>query len=148
MDWTISIVFLIIGVIIGFVVSQLRAKNQDDRHGLETKLHQAQTELEQYRQDVADHFANSASLMKQMAADYNKVYQHMHQSQELLLPQAEQQASFAPELPADGEAISAGDNAEQLEDRTKKTSEQPNDYVRGSHGIINPAPEKTPEAVS
>ena len=144
MDWTISIIFLAIGAVIGFVISQMKTKNQADNQALEAKLHQAQTELAQYRQDVADHFANSASLMKQMASDYSKIYQHMQQSQEMLLPDAEQQhANFQDDIAA--ESLEA-----PLPEETPKRreSDQPNDYVLGSHGIINQAEKTNPQTVS
>lgn len=149
MDWTISIACLVIGAIAGFIISQITSSNQNDGGIAEAKLQQAQSELEQYRQEVADHFANTATLMKQMASDYNKIHQHMCQSQEMLLPDADlQHASFTPELLDAKETVDELVDTEQPEAAGKASSVPPNDYVRGSHGIINPAKEEKAATVS
>lgn len=142
MDWTISILFLVIGAMIGFFISQLKTKNQDNQGTTQAQLHQAQTELAQYRQDMADHFADSATLMNQMANDYNKIYRHMLQSQQTLLPDTHpQQAGFMAELATATDDVGAVIHAGNIEDHSNQNqSEPPNDYARGSHGIINPVP--------
>ena len=143
MDWTISIIFLVIGAIIGFVISQMKSREQQADPAIEAKLQQVQAELAQYRQEVSDHFANGASLMNQMATDYNKIYQHMVESQAILLPdESPQQLSFLN--------IESGQPAAEepvIEGATEQGSLPPKDYVRGSHGIIKPTATKEAEAV-
>ena len=85
-----------------------------------------------------------------MATDYSKIYQHMAQSQQSLLPDSEPAIAplFIEDNPANEQEI---DINEQIDSATVATNtsaeepkpepaldQQPRDYVKGSSGIINP----------
>lgn len=141
MDWTISIVTFIIGAIIGYFISRIQASGDNSADAQQAKNQQLQAELEQYKQDVEQHFSSSADLLNQLATDYSKIYQHMSQSQQALLPDSE--PSIAALSLEDKAAVS--DSPEQSEPEPaleasfddNSQSQQPNDYVQGTHGIIS-----------
>ena len=173
MDWTTNIITFIVGSLLGYVICRMQKNGGESKE----KQQQLESELNQYKEDVEQHFAGSADLLNKMAADYSKIYQHMAQSQQKLLPDSEPAISplfidnneqppevelaaqsvapdFAPattELGSESElapeqSVESMTPAEQPSEpeQPKVTAptepimaNQPNDYVAGSHGIIN-----------
>mgnify|MGYP000206318372 CR=1 FL=1 len=144
MDWTIYILFLVIGAVIGFAIAKLMAPSDKSDSAAIAKNQQLEAELQQYKQDVEQHFSDSADLLGNMAQEYSKVYSHMAQAQQSLLPDSdltikipfveEKEPSLVKEAIEEVEIEAAANDA-------KAESAQPNDYVTGSHGIINPEKE-------
>ena len=142
MDWTLNILFLVIGVVTGFIIAKLMSSSSNSDGAAAAKNQQLEAELAQYKQDVETHFAQSAEVLGDMAKEYSKVYQHMAQSQQALLPDSEltiqipfienKESSIVKEVHEEVEIQVAANDA------AKADSAQPNDYVSGSHGIINP----------
>jgi len=193
MDWTtdnitFAVITFIIGTLLGYFICRMQL-NGDSK--AQQKQQELESELKQYKQDVEQHFAGSAELLNKMAADYSKIYQHMAQSQQSLLPDSEpaisplfiessaqaqspeqaqqpQDIDITPAESADT-SIDKEEQDQALEQSTAPTEEadvteqpiatdepaeptikeeevepqeadpvnQPNDYVAGSHGIIN-----------
>ncbi|NRA82806.1 MAG: YhcB family protein [Gammaproteobacteria bacterium] len=149
MDWTISIVTFIIGALLGYFICKIQSNSDQPSEAQEAKNQQLQTELDQYKQDVEQHFSSSADLLNKMAQDYSKIYQHMAQSQQTLLPDSE--PSIAPLFLEETKDKSEQPSFSQrpiTEEPTPPTA-QPNDYVQGSHGIINqPQQSAKPEKIT
>jgi len=149
MDWTINILFLVIGGAIGFIIAKLTAGRSQTDNAVTIKNQQLEAEMEQYKQDVEQHFADSANLLGNMAQEYSNVYKHMAQAQKSLLPDSDltikipfiepKEPSLVKEALEEVEIEAAANDA-------KNDSAQPNDYVSGSHGIINPPADKAPLA--
>ena len=137
MDWTISIVTFIIGALLGYFICKIQSNSGQPSEAQEAKNQQLQTELDQYKQDVEQHFSSSADLLNKMAQDYSKIYQHMAQSQQTLLPDSEPSIAplFLEETKEKLEHESIVQN--ELAEEEPPQAAQPNDYVQGSHGIIN-----------
>lgn len=141
MDWTINILFLAIGGFAGFIIAKLIGSGSTGDSAAVAKTQQLEAELKQYKQDVEQHFADSANLLGNMAQEYSKVYKHMAQAQQSLLPDSDisikipfiepKEPSLVKEALEEVEVEAAANDA-------KSGSAQPNDYVSGSHGIINP----------
>lgn len=159
MDWTISIVTFIIGSLLGYFICRIQLNGGSGSNEQQAKNEQLQTELNQYKQDVEQHFSGSAELLNKMATDYSKIYQHMAQSQQTLLPDSE--PAISPLFIEDKEPLATSQEAQDSEspaevptaqdvaaDEEEPTAtHQPNDYVDGSHAIIN-SPKMEPQAAA
>jgi uncharacterized membrane-anchored protein YhcB (DUF1043 family) len=153
MDWTISIVTFIIGSLLGYFICRIQLNGGSGSNEQQAKNEQLQTELNQYKQDVEQHFAGSAELLNKMATDYSKIYQHMAQSQQTLLPDSEPAISplFIEDKESSvttqgvNESESPADETTAAKEDEPTANHQPNDYVDGSHGIIN-SPKMEPQA--
>ncbi len=91
---------------------------------------QQNTKLEQKRQEVADHFAQTAEMLDTLGKDYTKLYQHMEStSSEMLSHLPEQDNPFSKkttQLEAD----------EQETPKTPNNVDQaPKDYANGASGL-------------
>ena len=143
MNLTLGILLLVVGAALGFMVAKMTAKKSATDEQTLAKNEQLEAEIAQYKRDVEQHFASSADLLNNMAQEYSKVYQHMAQAQQSLLPDSEltitipfkdnKESALISEVIEDVEiqALAANDTQETM-------TEQPNDYVLGSHGIITP----------
>jgi len=187
MDWTTNIITFIVGSLLGYVICRMQLNGGESKE----KQQQLESELNQYKEDVEQHFAGSADLLNKMAADYSKIYQHMAQSQQKLLPDSEPAISplfienneQPPEVELAAQSIVSGftpDTTElgsepelapeqSVESMTAEQTpadqpsepeqpmvtaptesipaNQPNDYVAGSHGIINETSSPQPATV-
>jgi len=83
-----GIIFIIIGAILGFFIARI-SQGSGSQQKLRSELKQARQELDQYRQQVADHFAGSAELLEQLARQQQQVYQHMAEQANNLLNEAD-----------------------------------------------------------
>lgn len=99
MAWITALVFIIVGIVIGFVMARLTAQRRPHQQDLEKELEKSRYELEQYRQELMDHFDQSAELLENISKDYNKLYHHMAKTSAELMPNLpEQDNSFARRL--------------------------------------------------
>ncbi|MFW1677940.1 YhcB family protein [Pontibacter sp. JAM-7] len=74
--WLMSLVALIVGAVIGYMLG--RNSPQDNRQAeLEEELEEARQALENYREDVAQHFSKTANLFNNLTDSYKDVYQHL-----------------------------------------------------------------------
>ncbi|MDF2182167.1 DUF1043 family protein [Neptuniibacter sp. CAU 1671] len=123
--WLMSLVALIIGGVIGFMLG--RNSQPDNRQAaLEEELEEAKQALENYREDVSQHFSKTANLFNNLTSSYKDVYQHLAggaqqlcQSDEIVrsleaslqpqLKHAEEQSDTTPEPPRDYAPKSPGD---------------------------------------
>jgi len=142
MDWTISILFLAIGCVVGFVVAKLLGTKATSDGAAEAKSQRLEAELAQYKDDVELHFADSANLLGNMAQEYSKVYKHMVQAQRALLPDSDLTIKIPFVEPKEPSLVKEALEEVEIEvaanEAMHEKSAQPNDYVSGSHGIINP----------
>ncbi|WP_172572019.1 Z-ring associated protein ZapG [Vibrio vulnificus] len=131
MPWMYSIVGLLVGAIVGVVVSRLTTPEYKKQKNIKKELDVAKYELEQQRQELIDHFSQTAELLETLGKDYSKLYQHMAKTSAELLPNLP-----AQDNPFDKVALSAKeDNTE--ENVTDEVTEQPKDYANGATGLFN-----------
>ncbi len=81
--------------------------------------------LESQKQQLEKHFAESADLLKSLAQDYQKLYQHLAHSSTQLLPELNDSTLFQHSLPDDKGNVSPS-----------KTEDPPKDYSEGSSGLF------------
>ncbi|EIV8494770.1 Z-ring associated protein ZapG [Vibrio vulnificus] len=131
MPWMYAIVGLLVGAIVGVVVSRLTTPEYKNQKNIKKELDVAKYELEQQRQELIDHFSQTAELLETLGKDYSKLYQHMAKTSAELLPNLP-----AQDNPFDKVALSAKeDNTE--ENVTDEVTEQPKDYANGATGLFN-----------
>lgn len=144
MDLTISILLIVLAAVIGFIIGRVTSNKSTDNNAEKAKTQQLEAELNQYKQDVEQHFASSAELLGNMAKEYQNVYQHMAQAQQSLLPDSEvsikipfketKETNLVQDAIADVEL----EAQEAANDEHESSTAQPNDYVQGTHNIITP----------
>lgn len=113
----------IVGLIIGVLIVRLTSQNVQKQLQLETDLKAAQNKIEEQKEQLETHFAQSATLLSTLAEDYKNLYKHLAQGSSQLLPEEKQVEFF--KLP---QAVS---NSEQ-----EHSDNQPRDYSEGSSGLF------------
>lgn len=79
-----ALIIFVVGAIIGFFANHfLSASNQEQRK-LSEQVIKSEAALSQYKLDVADHLASSASLLEQMSNTCQTAMQQMEESTQLL----------------------------------------------------------------
>ncbi|PCS23346.1 Z-ring associated protein ZapG [Candidatus Enterovibrio escicola] len=130
MTWINSLVFMIIGMVIGFLVSRLTICSNSHQKGLRKELEKSRYELEQYRQELVDHFAQSANLLDNIYRDYSRLYQHLATTTAELMPNLpEQDNPFAKRV----------SKLSDISIEQKVPQEPPRDYSDKSTGILGNA---------
>ncbi|MCY4044483.1 MAG: YhcB family protein [Cellvibrionales bacterium] len=71
--------FLAGGIIGAFFTSRYSANEKKNRD-LEKHLHESQTELKQYRQEVTEHFMTTSNLLNNLTETYRDIHNHLADS--------------------------------------------------------------------
>ncbi|MBN6710644.1 DUF1043 family protein [Haemophilus haemoglobinophilus] len=124
--WQSGLIGLCVGVVIGYLLLRLTKGSVKKQIKTEAELEQVKTQLNNQKQQLEQHFAESAELLKHIAQDYQKLYVHLANSSTALLPELAQKELFTPNLLA-AETVSTPANSEDG---------QPRDYSEGSSGIL------------
>ena len=136
MLWIYGCLIFIIGVIVGIIATRLGTKGGKKHKELQKELEKSQYELEQYRQELVDHFAQSANLMENISKDYEKLYSHMAKTSTELMPSLPAQdnpfSSTAASLEAKSKTTEENEETPQelvetVEDKTAETLQENND---------------------
>ncbi|MGL4860116.1 MAG: Z-ring associated protein ZapG [Enterobacteriaceae bacterium] len=125
MPWIYMLIGLIIGVVIGALVMRYGNSKLRQQQALQSELEKSQQQLETYRRELVGHFAQSAELLNNMAQDYRKLYQHMAQSSNNLLP----------DLPVPENPFQYRLGESEAENDTLPV-ERPRDYSDGASGLF------------
>ena len=142
--------FLIITAIASFFVGTVFTKRQYENDELEKEVEKAKNELEQYKQDVADHLASTDKLVGKMKDNYEQLATHVQQTNKLLLVDntKETMPFFSKETT---EQLQASlDQLTEPKTHTPVTDSQPMDYAQNNSGLFSGEKETKPakEAVS
>ncbi len=132
------IAFGALGIVIGFLIGRFMNRDNTQQKDLKKELEKSRYEVEQYRQELVDHFAQSAELLDNISRDYSKLYQHMAATSAELMPNLpEQDNPFAKRISklSDVTPEAEGDASQ----------EQPRDYSGQATGLLKDA-EKTSKA--
>lgn len=141
MDLTISLLLIVIAAVVGFVIGKITSTSTVGSNAEKAKTQQLEAELNQYKQDVEQHFATSAELLGSMAQEYSNVYKHMAQAQQNLLPDSDVTIKIPFKEPKEPSLVKEAITEVELEAQDAANdieSSQPNDYVHGTHNIITP----------
>ncbi|WP_165312241.1 Z-ring associated protein ZapG [Vibrio ziniensis] len=127
MPWIYAIVGLLVGLVAGVVISRLTTPQYKAQKSLKKDLDSAKYALEQQRQELSDHFAQTAEMLDTLGKDYTKLYQHMSKTSSELLPNVpEQDNPFVKQIAQQKEENSSDEALE----------EQPKDYALGATGLL------------
>ncbi|RCU49864.1 MULTISPECIES: YhcB family protein [Corallincola] len=128
MIWLVGILSIVVGFLAGWYFS--RSTNEGSgKASVEKALEATQFELEQYKQEVSDHFAATAELLEQANDNYRKLCGQLTESAHALLD--EKSRAELPELEAleqQNKALTAEDDEEW---------QQPRDYSGSPSGLIS-----------
>jgi len=83
-DWFFWLVILLLGLAIGFVVGRNNNTDMKVQHQLTEQLAAAQTELAEYKEKVALHFADTAAAVNAMTDSYRKVHDELSKGAQVL----------------------------------------------------------------
>ncbi|HCG7229660.1 TPA: DUF1043 family protein [Vibrio parahaemolyticus] len=128
MPWIYAIVGLLVGTIVGVVISRLTTPEYKKQKSVQKELEAAKFELEQQRQELVDHFAQTAEMLDTLGKDYTKLYQHMAKTSSELLPNLPEQDN-----PFDKKTAMS---SEQIKEDQPEVNEPPKDYANGATGLL------------
>lgn len=125
---------VIIVAIAAFFIGAFVTKKQFKHDELEEQVEQAKNTLEQYRQDVADHLANTGKLVTKMKDNYDQLLSHVEETNQLLL----EDRNKAPAEPFFSKEMTEQLQASLKERRSDRSNAdvQPADYVSGESGLF------------
>lgn len=135
--WLISIAALVAGAVIGFLMGRSGGGAQRQAE-LAVQLEQKQKELDDYKEEVSQHFEKTASLVNNLTSSYKDVHEHLATGAQglcqagnidlalepSLTPKLESEEQAATETDAKNEEPSAESQSEQ-----KESTEPPRDYA-------------------
>jgi len=126
MTWEYALIGLVVGIIIGAVAMRFGNRKLRQQQALQYELEKNKAELEEYRDELVSHFAQSAELLDNMAHDYRQLYQHMAKSSSALLPDI-MTAENNPFRNRLAESEASNDQA---------PVQMPRDYSEGASGLL------------
>ncbi|WP_038174155.1 Z-ring associated protein ZapG [Vibrio pacinii] len=134
MPWIYALVGLLVGLVLGVAISRFTTPSYKKQKSVQKDLDSAKFELEQQKQDLTDHFAQTAEMLDSLGKEYTKLYQHMAKTSAELLPAIpEQDNPFIKK-------ITQQDNVENGEINhsadIQPLNEAPKDYASGSTGLL------------
>ncbi len=72
-----AVISLVVGCIIGALLSRVLSPQEQKAKSLETKLQDAENHLTEYQQEVTEHFAQTAKLVNTLTESYRDVHEHL-----------------------------------------------------------------------
>ncbi|MCK5894243.1 MAG: YhcB family protein [Endozoicomonadaceae bacterium] len=75
--WMIGGLAFFTGLVTGIIVNHLMSGSHARNNRIQKQLNTAKTELNDYREKVADHFSTTAHLVNRMTKSYRDVHEHM-----------------------------------------------------------------------
>ncbi|MGB2739280.1 MAG: DUF1043 family protein [Cognaticolwellia sp.] len=84
MNVVLGLGLFIVGAIVGFFANKMLFSSAQETQKLAAKASQSESELAQYKMDVAEHLENSAKLLEQMNSTCQTAMTQMAQSTQLL----------------------------------------------------------------
>ena len=123
--WRAALLGLVVGFAIGYFLLRFTKGSVKKQVKTETELRQLKAQLENQKQQLEKHFAESANLLKTLAQDYQHLYQHFASASVQLLPELDEKALFQ------AQNVGGAD-----ETSTAVSDDQPKDYSEGSSELL------------
>lgn len=144
MDFSMSLVWLIVGAVLGAVITRLISLKQFGQSKLQMELDESRKQLAQYRVDVSEHLDTTNQLMAQLQENYARIAKHVQQSKMQLVEQPVSQRDEINFFSADT-SRQIKQSLHQLDERRRQHSvseQQPRDYSGEASGLIKERPRK------
>lgn len=133
MPWIYAVVGLLVGAILGVIISRISTPGYKKQKNMQKDLEGAKFELEQQKQDLADHFAQTAEMLDSLGKEYTKLYQHMAKTSSEILPNIpEQDNPFTKKIAQQTDA----DGSQEQATTDSSASQAPKDYASGATGLF------------
>ena len=119
-----------------FFLGVVLTKRQYEHDELEKEVEKAQLNLEQYKQDVADHLSNTNKLVTKMRDNYEQLVNHVQETNRILLTEQNKETIpfFSKETT---EQLHASlDKLEKPKSKQESLESQPADYAEGKSGLF------------
>ncbi len=75
--WVIGILCLLIGAVLGCMITYALMARNGRTHQLQIELNQLKDNFRDYRDQVTHHFMRSSQLVQEMTQSYRSVYEHL-----------------------------------------------------------------------
>jgi uncharacterized membrane-anchored protein YhcB (DUF1043 family) len=132
MPWNYAIIGLLVGCVVGVIVSRITTPQYKNQKNLQKELDGTKFALEQQRQELMDHFSQTADMLDTIGKDYTKLYQHLAKTSSELIPNvSEQDNPFLKTIEKNNRLT----NATDAEDETNSDT-PPKDYANGPTGLL------------
>lgn len=130
MPWIYAIVGLLVGCVVGIIIARITTPQYRNQKSLRKELDTAKFELEQQRQELMDHFSQTAEMLDTIGKDYTKLYQHLAETSTDLIPNLpDQDNPFVKTI--------AKHTEKQQSSKEKESVElPPKDYAAGATGLL------------
>ncbi len=133
MPWIYAVVGLLAGCIVGVIISRITTPQYKNQKSLQKELDSAKYALEQQRQELMDHFAQTAEMLDTIGKDYTKLYQHLAKTSSELIPNIpEQDNPFVKTI----EKHNRLEHFDHISDDDEIADAQPKDYANGATGLF------------
>lgn len=90
MSLLMSILFLVIGLVIGFFVARYWFQEHSEQARLNDEVMASKQQLANYQREVSEHFATAAALVEQLSETQQKLQNYLHHSADLLQQSGQQ----------------------------------------------------------
>jgi uncharacterized membrane-anchored protein YhcB (DUF1043 family) len=75
--WVIGIICLLIGIVLGCMITYALMARNGRTHQLQLELNQLKEHFRDYRDQVTHHFMRTSELVQEMTQSYRSVYEHL-----------------------------------------------------------------------
>ena len=137
MPWIFGLVGLLVGAILGIIIARIKTPQYKKHKQMQKDLETAKFELEQQRQELADHFAQTAEMLDVLGKDYHRLCQHMEKTASEMLPDLPEQ-----DKPFSGSSNHSQSKESQEETENNSVDTQPKDYAKGATGLLKEEPKE------
>jgi uncharacterized membrane-anchored protein YhcB (DUF1043 family) len=134
MPWIYAIVGLFVGCIVGVIISRITTPQYKNQKSIQKELDSTKYALEQQRQELMDHFAQTAEMLDTIGKDYTKLYQHLAKSSSDLMPNIPEQDNPFVKTIEKNQRLEQYDHV--TEDEVLNEEAQPKDYANGATGLF------------
>ncbi len=86
MPWMYAVIGLLVGTILGVIITRVASPQYRKQKDINKELETAKYALEQQRQELADHFAETADMLDSLEKQQRKLHLHMVSGVKELLP--------------------------------------------------------------
>ncbi|NVD07426.1 DUF1043 family protein [Vibrio sp. JPW-9-11-11] len=134
MPWIYALVGMLVGLVLGVAISRLTTPSYKKQKSVQKDLESAKFELEQQKQDLTDHFAQTSEMLDSLGKEYTKLYQHMAKTSTELLPNMPDQDNPFVKKITQQESDDNVDISHTVD--IQPLNEAPKDYASGSTGLL------------
>ncbi|MFT5881309.1 MAG: uncharacterized membrane-anchored protein YhcB (DUF1043 family) [Moritella sp.] len=113
---------LVVGVIVGFIIAKI-TRGEDQTGKFKGKLLAKEAELEQYKNEVIEHFNSTEKLLMKLSETYVSMQQHLAKDAKKLLDNVE-----LKDIPF---------QAKKVIDPNTPVEGQPKDYSNSASGLLS-----------